>query len=847
MGSLLQYLEQEFAQRNEECIVIVEPSIPEVYDGRLITRKPDAVLVKDGVLLVLDLKAFEGEFTADCSPGGQWTRSSGDVLLSPGRGNPFSQARSARVALIKHLTQNYVRTENAPGWARRKDDGVEEWVSRNTRSWVATWEGSVPTVIGVDVSGSPIDDRRHPYFRVLPVDKVGGALAYIHGEVPLLSTSELDRFLKDLKAEPTNRMEWMRGALILTEGQHFGLIPRISDWMDSGEANLVSKAMDRIRELDLKAHLVHIVRCWGNKGMGSLRRVALETLIEWQYDKLGEVLCVALADEDQRISAFALQFLTQNSYPETIPTLIERLTLGPANSRLTVLRALAFSGSSLAGPAILTFAEKEFANQPFKEFQHWADAAHELRSRDREARRVEMDAFARKEEARLALIRAIKASAEAFGDLDFKPATPWLLEIVEHPTSVGFESDDFNNLELGDSDFYSIFAPVCAALGVVGRGNSTVFKSLLARLTSSSEDFQELIIRALGDLGDQAATHHLLPFLNERNKHMSNVAVAALSKLKSPEAFEPLARLYFGSPHSDSARWTADAIANINPARFEIVLLKWIGDPRVSDEDREEYLHVLWPLATDASAGTLFKLLPNPRFAGMVPWILGRLCQAGPNLKLALELTFSKDSVEAGAAIEALTDYFVAHLSDLDSYQTPDVSVEVRRAVVDVCCVAKSKERLTRFARDPDESIRDTAFLVFSRGFHEDRCLIAGYSGGSQACQVGADQDGEYLAIQLPGEILPLIVDSIEIVFLSSHGSSQGLYVKYRKAGGASGDILISVTLPWSPVPWEGSQFGNLLSVLKLGEGVHLESLSPKDAERVRELWEGIDRNGSPQ
>ncbi len=849
MGNLLGYLEREFKQRKEECMVIIEPTIPESYNGTTVDRRPDALVIKDGTLVLLDLKAFEGEFTADCSPGGQWRGPNGEVLLSSGRSNPFSQARSARVALMKHLAQNYLNKENAPGWAKSKCGGIDEWVARSTKSWVVTWEASVPTLVGTDSTGKPIDDRAHPYFKILPADRVAGDLAYLHGEAPLLSASEVTRLIAGLRATPTNRIEWMRGALVLETAPSPGLIPRITEWMESGNGTTISKALERIRELDLKSHLVHVVRCWNGKGSGSLRIASLVILIEWQYGKLGNVLDAALSDDDKKIATFSLQFLTQNSYPETVPTLIQRLTEAGAGERPTILKALAFSGSSLSGPAILSFLKKEFADQPFREFQHWADTAHEHYSGDYGTRVAEMETFAKREGARLALIETFEACAKAFGDLDFKPATPWLLGIVEHPTSVGFESDDFAKLELKDSDYYTVFASVCAALGVVGRGNSTVSETLLARLKTSSEEYQELIIRAIGDLGDQAAVHELLPFVGGVGKHMSNVALSALSKLKSPEAFEPLARLYFDNPHSASARWMADAMANVDPAHFEVALLERIGDPRVSDKDREIYLHELWPLATAVSTDTLFNLLPNPNFTCIVPWILGRLCQDGQNLRRALEHASSKDPVEAGAAIEALTNYYVTHLTELDSYQTQDTSVEVRRAVVDVYYVAKSKECLTRFAMDRDESIRDTVFSAFRGGFYEDCCLVAGYSDGSQACQVGADQDGEYLAIHLPGEILLLTVGSIELLFFSTHGRSQGLYVRHRKAGDISEDLLISGSVPWSPgpVPERDSQFGNLLSVLKLSEHVHQDSLSPKDAARVQELWEEIDRSDLSQ
>lgn len=838
MGDLLGYLEGEFEQRREECTMIIEPSLPYSVDGSQVTRKPDGLIFKDGIFVIVDLKGFGGEFTADCSWGGRWLDSNGNDLLELGRKNPFSQARDARVALMKLIVRNYVRLENAPDWAKKKDGALNNWVGRSIKSWVICLEGSIPRVIGSDRSGKVIDSATYPFFKVLPLERLAGNLAFVRGERPVLPASDMARFIEGLQAQPTTRGEWMRGALILTDRQHLGLVPRITDWMDSGDGNLVSKALDRIRELDLKSHLVHVVRCWDDVKVGSLRQRALITLIEWQYDGLGVVLKDALVDHDRDIVAFALQFLTQNSYPETVPSLIEKLTQGQASDRPTILKALAFSGSPLAGPAILSFVQKEFAGQPFKEFLRWAEKAHHVHSRNRGDRSEEWEAFDRQEAKRHEIIKTFKASVAALGELDYKPASPWLLRIVEHPTSIGFDSDEFKKLDIRDSDYYSIFGCVCDALGTVGRGNSAVLGVLLARLSDSPDDYRDLIIPVLGDLGDQAAVHQLLPYVGGKSKYRSNAAIDALSKLRSSEAFEPIAMSYFSDPHDDSARWTADALANIDPARFEVDLIKWISDPRVNDEDREEYLQVLWPLATDVSADTLFKLLPSPKFAGIVPWILGRLCHDGPNLKLALELTFSKDPVEAGAAIQTLTDYFVAKLPELELYQTNSPPVEVRRAVTDVYFVAKSRANLMKFANDLDEHVRDTVFLAFKGSFYEDRCQVIGLHDSAQACEMGLDKDGEYLAIQLANEVHFVATNSILLSFRSSHGKFQRLYLKYRAADGVFHDLLISV----QSVSFAETRdhLVNLLPTLKLGDGVQQDKLAPDDLERVEELWEKI-------
>jgi len=71
MNKLIGYLLSTFSSReNEKCDLIIEPTIPELLDGREMPRHPDALILKDNVFVLVEMKGFKGRIIADCSPEG---------------------------------------------------------------------------------------------------------------------------------------------------------------------------------------------------------------------------------------------------------------------------------------------------------------------------------------------------------------------------------------------------------------------------------------------------------------------------------------------------------------------------------------------------------------------------------------------------------------------------------------------------------------------------------------------------------------------------------------------------------------------------------------------------------
>ena len=105
---LVNYLEKEFTSRNENCTLVIEPAIPTIIQDRAFLRKPDALIIKDNMFCLIEMKGFHGEIIADCSSrGAVWKSKEGEILQSVGSPNPFYQAGGHRVALIEHLSKKF--------------------------------------------------------------------------------------------------------------------------------------------------------------------------------------------------------------------------------------------------------------------------------------------------------------------------------------------------------------------------------------------------------------------------------------------------------------------------------------------------------------------------------------------------------------------------------------------------------------------------------------------------------------------------------------------------------------------------------------------------------------------
>jgi HEAT repeat protein len=769
MIGLLGHLQREFENRNEDCAIVIEPSISNRDRGR--ASKPDAIILKDNNFVLIDLKAFDGHIIADCKNGATWKSKDGRRIQPPRSQNPFAQASFHRLALIDFLTQ-FVHRDNAPVWASLNDSTMQRWIVRRVHSWVVTAEGSMPEVTGINL-------RENPGFKVLSLERVTNALAFLRSEEPLMSQTETRHFLDALMATISNVHEWYRGESGDGRPQNHLMIPRISDLIDAGELGSIANALKQIRDLDLRAHLTHVIRVWQDKRYPGLRKEALSILIDWQYGRLGNILDEGLREEDLTITGLVLDHLSSFGYPETFPTLIRMLEQGPTELRVKVINAISASGHGSACSALLDFIQSNLSNKPFREFQHWTDRIREsIHEKMERSKREELN---RLEAKRTSLHETCRAVINSLGDLDCKKSIPWLKRIMEEPTYMGFETDDYKELERVHSDYFGVFANVCKSLGKVGIGDSEVTKLLLGRLNRLPDDYQDDIIIALGNLGDPTAGAALLPFIADSRGHLYGHTVSALSKMHYVEAFGPLAEQYLADPENGSGIWTGEALANIDVRRFEEVLLHGVGSD-VNTEKKIMFLRALLPIASLRSVDSLFALLGNPELSYMATWILSNLSAYPEVFNKAMDLVKSNNPLLQASAIEILRDKYTGNLDALSEFEKNDPSIVLLRTVTSIYAETGSLNRLLKYADHPDEEVRSNVFHVFRERHGSDHVdtFVSSDSGIAGNCSLVIDKEG--IAIKLEDRVLFLPKETISRAMLTQRTEvdRHGVYFRVK-------------------------------------------------------------------
>lgn len=782
MNRLIGYLMSTYESRGEDekCILIIEPQIPEIIGGREIPRHPDALILKDNMFVVVEMKEYRGGIIADCTSGSLWRSTSGEIIQPLGSVNPFEQAKFYRDILIGFLQKRFVDYNSAPRWAKVTSAKVDDWVKEHVVSLVVTDEASRPSVTG-------FVSRQPSFFDVVSLDKLPQKISFLRASTQLFRPSEINHFIETVGAKPTNA-EWYRG--LLSELSSFvGLIPKITNWMESEEYEPLSKALKFIKELELKQHVPHIVNVWREKKYTDLRKQCLFLLIEWQFGQIGKVLDEALNDENPQIFHFALDYLSKHGCSETIPTLKRVLTLGSPEIQKGALEAIASSGDKSSCSTIFDFAKQNLFSKPFKDFQFWSERVEKYRNY-LAANHAEDKEFVELDHKQASYVDLFCTVINGLGYLDCKESIPWLMEIVNDPMSIGFETNDYGRLNTFFSSYFSIFESACKTLGSLGIGNKKITQLLIGKLANSPEEYQQCIINTLGELGDLDAESALIPFLHDRNHVFFYDATLALSKLKSNKAFGPIAKAYLRNIHDESGQWAEEALAKINPLAFEKILLDQIRSDKNTDEIKNHFLRVLLPIVSHRSADTLFSLLANEELSGNASWVLWKLADNEGIRKRTMLLTHSENPFEKASAISILEDYFKKNLGELQKFEK-DAQIEVRRAVVNIYYLAKSRMKLFEFAKDPDKEIRDSVFnSVAFDAVHYSHCFLTSNLAEYGQCEVASGKD--YLLFNLSNEVLIMPKQSIQHSQITDNDARiYGIYFESRRNLGLVEEFLI--------------------------------------------------------
>jgi HEAT repeat protein len=762
MYSIILNLKKAFEKYSENCSIIIAPTINERYGSLKIECYPDAIVVKDNVFCLIEMKAFSGDIIADCSgPDAPWISKTEDELKSGKKGrNPYYQAKNHRESLVEFIARHLNKDQQSSNDSENVKIGG---IPTQVRSWVVLLEGATPTITG-------IYPQKTPWFDVLPLDKLARNMIYFKKRA-VFSPKQFEDFIVTLGASKVSVEEWYRGERLERTNEALEPIPQIKKWITSEKHDEISKALQYIRELRLEQHRADVINCWHNSKDAQIRQLALIILIEFQSMGLETFLSEALLDQSEYIGGFTLDYLAKNRYPKTFPTLSKLLLNGSKYKDAAVVKALSSTGEPDAGNLVFNYAQDSFKSRPFQKFQFLDKRVDEYLAGKLSNSEVEELFTLEREEA--ALYERLKVVLEALGELKVQKSIPWTLNFLKKPTELGFESDDYSTLEM--TGFRGVFEDACNSIAKLGENDEKVAEFFLEKLGAESENIQEIVVIALGNLSTKSTAGALFPFLKKRDSNVSSLTISALSKIGAKEAFEPLAEFYLTNSDYEYTN-IVDALKKIDSERFANILCQQISSKRVSVKRKQKYMRTLLPVVNVKCANALFPLLKNRQLSYMASWNLSLLSEKDEIRKKADELTESNDPVEKAAAINILSKYFVEDPGELARFETPDSPVEVRRIVADLLLGSRSKDKLLKYAKDPDSSVRESLFLSYfkDRFFGEKYLVMKGRRVSK--CQLCTDE--ETLVIKRHREVVVIPKTQIQYAFASKHNHYSGVYLR---------------------------------------------------------------------
>jgi HEAT repeat protein len=727
MDRLISYLRKEFGNRQESCIVIIEPSIPHFHkdgqpylrkNGTQSTARPDALIIKDNFFVLIELKGLKGEIPIDYENRPKLNAEEDNTQNTPIY-DAIIQAKGHRITLISYLVTKFKTTIIYPPEVEPSEEG--NYVARNINSWIITEENTTLNY--------KHEDKKPRYLEVLPLEKLTDELKWLKNTKNLLPKNQLTHFLTELNAKRVPDNQWYRGPLFDAQipSMH---ISKIVNWIETNDISKIRKALEYIKEFELTDQLSLVFKCWKNQNH-TVRQDALSIILKWQPQETDKILKEALQDPEPNIRKLTLKHVKKNKPHEPTENLLtehlhhSQKTVTPKET-VTLIKTIAASQSDTSKNLLYEYS------QHFQEIK-----------------------ITEKKNEHPVLLTLI----EALGTIGCKESIFWFKQIIEKPTTLGFENDNYNSLQ-NNTDYTSIFKETCKALSKTATKEDTdTIKLLISKLKQAPENYQQSLIQALGTLGNPLAGPAILPYIKNADNPFFNDAIQAIVKMEYQEkiVFYELYNHYKDNTtltHSKAHR-IEKTLATLFPERFEKILSKKILNPDTDTKQRTTYLRIFFTIANEKSKDILFTLIndSNPKISNKAIQTLIQLSKNSNSIQQkAKEYLKTNDPNKKSAAIRILAEYFKEKLQELTEF-SKDNSEKVRMSVAKIYSWANAKEELLQYATDPDKQIRNTVFNnITTQAIKNTNGTLVSNNKKYGQCDLCIND--KIIAFNLPNEIL---------------------------------------------------------------------------------------------
>ncbi len=616
----------------------------------------DALLFKNGGLVVIEAKDWGGRISANFQAR-NWTVHS--EKTNPRVPSPMPQVDRKRLAVSRAIAK-FATAE------------VREvaFLKEHIRGWVVTRLGSKPTPTGLEDSNN--------WFDVMSVSDVARVLR-TDGPPAFLSENDFSRLVETVGAKQSDLGEWIhRGSQYLihspesTQDPEQIRVPKIDSWVQSTDPSMILRALDFIRDLELRAYATELMALASHPSL-AVQREALELMILWRPVGFRERIAECVEHPDGAIKRAVLELATREPFPEAIPGLARLAGGGKGPDVQLAIQGLAVAGVEAAKKPLLRL------------FSRWAQ------------RRTDLGDF------------PLEVLVRAVGKARLTGSIQGLLSMLEWK--------EFRGSRAGGEPYDSMRETVLISLGMIG-GNRAK-QALVSELQANKRTLSS-VLGAIAELGDPELAETVLPYIKSEDAEVRSLAFRALRKMRSPVAFEPLFGIWRDGLSRGEGRLDAEleeALIAIDPRRLEQEL-----PTLVSRYSGQENLHRIWRIwdkvLSSESRDLLLRLLERDDTALDASAFLVRIADADVINRAKVMLSARSAVVRAAAVWLLAYTLGPSEISQVLDDLARDDGPEVRVAVVGAFARLPDNEALPKilaFATDSSREVRDYCFAILGR------------------------------------------------------------------------------------------------------------------------------------
>ena len=736
---LLREIQTQFEKLKVDLRILVEPTIPAITANgpELLGNKPDLVILKDGFLVIVELKNWKGEVFANLAPGKVWEVDSGS-----GRSIPYGdyQLPPHQQALnyndqLSHYMYNKFKTPNS-GPISKADLGVTLY------TWVITARDSAitdETEKDADVNGFFKSKR----FKMFPINELPSALRRLVGDNSK-GAEVFDDIVNLNSAKPINDLMYLFADREEYEREVQYEIPGIVKLFKGNEEEM-ARSLQLTREFNMRNYSKEVLQVWKRSTNAQTRRTSMVTLINWGLDQntIDSMLEEALSSTIEPLVDLSLEyFIVRSGGPKFLDSLTNLLDNDKIKNKEKVLEALARINSPKL-PTVLISIYRSLNSPPLLDLAKAIERDHRDSDQSVRLERVESKTKRRHYIHRDFLHTRLKKCSECQRECRseiYQNRAQLALSIVNALGKIrSWESSDFlrsllkeltsSVKDMKKTEEYGncLSTPmlICTKLAeataislleLQDRGAAPLVMDLIGAV---DEDERGRYVNIYCGLAGPESLDVLIDYAKSSDEWTAAKAIKAIGDLRAEEAFDDLFGILSKSGSSNKKgavnRALCDVLSELNPTRYETLCLGRLMDDKVPLAWKEMVLkHGFVTAASRHSIEPLFKLMDGGLRTDCVN-ALSYLYKSYPKeVKNGVEKYLGTTSEEDRAdAFRILYEYYASELEQLFDHES-EFPEDVLWSIFYIYQKSNRTNRVRKFLWSENKKAREDAWDILS-------------------------------------------------------------------------------------------------------------------------------------